>query len=210
MAVIFEFWQLSGLLNQLMDKARITEELRRARLSGFSVRFFDGVDWGSLFENSTQLRLFFSYGRTWRNSQQGQLVSFVAAAGRTLEVVLPNPDNAAVVAELSRRYEMTPDVLQANIRESIAFFEGLGRSGRARVVVYLFAKTPVYTFYRFDSRVVVALYRHRSGRGPIVTFTAERGGECYEWIESEWNAIMHEDPARDLVVAFDSQARQTN
>ncbi|MGH8316127.1 MAG: hypothetical protein ACRETU_13365 [Steroidobacterales bacterium] len=118
--------------------------------------------------------------------------------------MLPNPDNAAVVAELSRRYEMTAEVLSANIRESVAFFGELGRGGQAHVVVYLYAKTPVYTFYRFNSRVVVALYRHRSGRGPIVTFTAEHGGECYEWIVSEWQAIMTEDPTRNLVVAFDS------
>lgn len=191
MAVIFQFWQYRALLDDLFKRVRSAECWSRAGLGGFSASIYDDVPWDGLFKSNDRLRLMVAYARTWRNSHQSKLEAFVERPRTTLQVVLPDPDVEDTMTELGRRFNMTPNSVADSIREARAFFEALGGKAHenSTVAVYLLPRAPLFTFYLFSSRGVFATYRHRRGRGPIVTLLAERGGELYAWLEEEWQGI---------------------
>lgn len=193
MALIFEFWQLRTLLEDLYDHARITTQLRQAKLAGFSVAFHDGVPWEQLFADSSSLRMMVAYAATWRNSQQTRLEAFLAKPGSVLEVVLPNPGVEQVVAELATRFGASPSDLAARIQEAVAFFQDLQSRANGVVRVFLYGRAPHYTFYLFDRRAVFTTYRHRPGRGPILTLLADRGGEMYTWLRDECESLVGDE-----------------
>ena len=191
MALLFQFWQYRALLDDLFKRVRSADYWLRAGLSGFSASIHDDVPWDELFRNNDRLSLMVAYARTWRNSHQSRLEAFVGRPRTTLNVVLPDPDVEDTMTELGRRFHTTPDDVGKSIREARAFFEALGDRAHenSTVAIYLLPRAPLFTFYLFNSRVVFATYRHRPGRGPIVTLLADRGGELYAWLEEEWQGI---------------------
>lgn len=192
MAVIFEFWQLRSLLDDLFTAARVSEQLQRAQLSGFSVAFHDNVPWEELFNESNRLNLMVAYAATWRNTHQARLRSFLEHQDARLDVVLPDPNVQLTLDELAQRFGIAPDEVRTRIEEAFEFFKELDQAATGTVRVYYCTRTPHFTFYRFNNRVVFATYRHRPGRGPILTFVANRGGEFYDWIRDEWYGITRE------------------
>ena len=192
MALIFEFWQLRSLLDDLFAAAQVSEQLQRAQLSGFSVSFYDGVPWDELFNESNRLDLMVSYARSWRNTQLMRLQRFLEREDAILEVVLPDPEVELTVNELATRFGTDGEQVRRDIREAFDFFVTLAEGARGVVKIYYLARSPTFTFYRFNNRVVFATYRHQPGRGPILTLVAKRGGEFYDWVRTEWYGITKE------------------
>lgn len=208
MAVIFEFWQLRGLLEDLFAHAGVSEQLKRARITGFSTAFHaqEQIPWPKLFAESNRLDILFAYGRTWRNSYHQELAQFVSRPDAELEVVLPDEGCEAVIDEMALRFEITNAELKDRIREAENFFRRLGAEAQGTVRVYRFAKALMFTFYRFNNRVVFATYRHRADRGPIVTMLGDRGGELYEWLREEWYGIVKQGQERGTTtLVYDSR-----
>jgi hypothetical protein len=205
MALIFEFWQLRGLLDDLFRHARIAEQIQRAQLSGFSVSFYDNVPWDELFKESNHLNIFVAYASTWRNTHHTHLQEFVSKRDTSLEVVLPDPEMSEVVSELALRFGISGDEVKKRIREAFEYFRGLGDHTQGIVRIYYLARAPQFTFYRFNNRAVFASYRHRPGRGTILTLVANRGGEFYEWVRDEWYGITRDGLSAGITrVAYDS------
>ena len=207
MALIFEFWQLRGLLDDLFRYARIAEQIQRAQLSGFSVSFYDNVPWDELFKESNRLNIFVAYASTWRNTHDTHLQEFVSKRDTSLEVVLPDPEIPEIISELALRFGISGDDVTKRIREAFEYFRGLGNHAQRVVRVYYLQRAPQFTFYRFNNRAVFASYRHRPGRGTILTLVANRGGEFYEWIRDEWYGITRDGLNAGITrVAYDSTA----
>lgn len=192
MAVIFQFWQLRGLIDDLFRQARVAEQIQRAQLSGFSVSFYDNVPWDEMFNESNRLDLMVAYAATWRNTHQARLERFVSRNDSGLEVVLPDPEVTPTLEELARRFNMSPEEVRQRIIDATEFFKRLGTNARGVVRIYYHVRAPQFTFYRFNNRAVFATYRHRPGRGPILTLVSKRGGEFYEWIRDEWYGITRD------------------
>ncbi len=115
MTLIFEFWQLRGLIKDLFRHAQVAEQLQRSQLSGFSVSFHDNVPWNDLFSESNRLNLFVAYATTWRNAHLAKLQHLVATEGAQLEVVLPDPDLPEILTELGKRFSARPDEIKSRI-----------------------------------------------------------------------------------------------
>lgn len=191
-ALIFEFWQLKIFLEELFEEAKITDQVRRARILGFSTTFHDGVAWEELFERSSQLDILFVYGSTWRNTHQHRLEKLLARPRSRLGVVLPDRENTVVLAEMAERFGRTPEDLRARIQEAEEFFRGLAERLPGEVTIYALGRSPTFTFYRFNTKAVFTTYRHSPGKGGIITMVVDREGEFYEWIRAEWHGITRE------------------
>ena len=202
MTLIFRFWQLRGLLDDLFRHVGVAEQIQRARLSGCSVSFYEIVPGEELFTESNRLDLMVSYAATWRNTHESQLERFLARADAQLNVVLPDPDVKTTLNELGTRFGLESGEVERRIRESATFFQHLGVGARGTVRIYYFARAPHFTFYRFNNRVVFASYRHRQARGPVLTLIGGRGGEFYDWIRDEWYGITREGLASGITREF--------
>ena len=197
-ALIFEFWQLRTLLEDLFDKIPSADEWRRSGIRRFSATFNDSVPWAELFYKSDRLNLVVAYAMTWRNTNQEQLERFVRRQGTVLEVVLPDPERQESMEEFGRRFDLPPEEVADRIREAVQFFQELAENAHNESIVrlYLWPRTLQFSFYRFNTRAVFASYRHPHGRGGVITLLAERDGELYSWISKEWDG-MTADPGAE-------------
>jgi hypothetical protein len=207
MTLIFEFWQLRGLVEDLFRHAGVAEQISRAQIGGFSVSLSDNVPWEELFLESNRLDLMVAYGATWRNTHHRRLERFIARAEAELQVVLPDPDSDVTMNELARRFEMPVQELRGRINEAAQFFRQLANGAPGWVRIHFLPRAPHFTFYKFSNRAVFASYRHSPGRGAILTLVAKGGGELYEWIRGEWYGIVGSKPGAGLTrLVFDSRA----
>jgi hypothetical protein len=190
MALIFEFWQLRALLDDLFAQIRAAEQIKEAGLTGFTVSFHDRIPWEDLFNESNRLDVVVAYARTWRNTHERKLRDFLDDPDAILEVVLPDPGFDLAVGEMAHRFELEKDELVRRIQQAKEWFEQLGNRGRGEVRVYYLRRALVYSMYRFNNKCIVASYRHRPERGEIVTVMGERGGSLYKWTRDEWYGMV--------------------
>jgi hypothetical protein len=192
MALIFQFWQIKGLLEDLLSVTRWSEQIEASGISGFSTNFHDSVQWDQLFDHkrSNRLNIMFAYASTWRNAHQQHLEEFLSDGQAKVEVVLPDPEVTVVMEEMAFRFGMNVDELKSRVLDALSFFKNLGDSKPGSVRVYYIPKSLTFSFYRFNNHAVLASYRHRPNRGSIMTLTAERGGDLYGWIREEWYGIV--------------------
>lgn len=202
MALIFEFWQLRGLLEDLFRQTGVAEQIHRSQITGFSVSFHDNVPWEELFRESNRLDLMVSWASTWRNTHHIRLQNFLARDDAELDVVLPDPEVRSTLEELGTRFGMDPEEVKRKITGATEFFQQLGAGAHGIVRIYYLARAPHFTFYRFNNRAVFASYRHRPGRGTVLTLVANRGGEFYEWIRDEWYGITRDGLASGMIRQF--------
>src|SRR5947209_11807567 len=93
-----------------------------------------------------------------------------------LRVVLPDPDDAGVTKTLSVRFDMNPDTVKQEIEEARRFFERKKKRAKGTVEVYFTGLIPLFTFYRFNNKLVLALYNHRAGQQPVPSFVCDKEG----------------------------------
>lgn len=220
-ALIWELSSKRAFVDELMSKGRssvqdlisqtiLTQELKGAGLSAFTTDFSYGIDWLGLFRNARRLDLFFSYARSWMNNNAAQLQDLARRDGSRIRVILPDPDDAQIMAELARRFERPVEEIQGNINATkgdllrifVEPFEGANAPRRPDFSLFYTRTAPQFTFYRFDNRCILVLYKHRLGRGGVPIFTAEQGGTIYEFIVQEIDAfISDEELARRIYPA---------
>jgi hypothetical protein len=124
---------------------------RVASFTGFVQRFDD------LIAGSSQMVLYFIHSRRWRENHDAAIKAFMGRADTTLEVFLPDLESHELMYSLARHFEDGPQ-LPALVVDGYRYFARLARDYQKPVRVWLFGRYPTYSFYRFDTRAVIALY----------------------------------------------------
>lgn len=185
-------WQLfvrKAFLEELLHIFRVADEVTSAGIIGFIERFYE-LEWASYFSGANTLDIFFAFGRTWRGANKQNLQEFVRKGGQ-IRIVLPDPNDNLTMAELARRFNFTQDELIKRVRDALGDFQSLqSERDDAKIAIWLLTKAPLFTFYRFDSTVILTLYNHRPGRVPIPIFIAKRGGKLFDFVMSEFDAMI--------------------
>lgn len=159
-------------------------------------QYLEEVEWDELFRDVSKLDIAVAYARTWRTTHRGRLER-ATAAGARVRLFLPDPDDQATVSTLADRFNMDSARLQREIREAIGDFRSLAVGNGGSLEVYLRAGDVVFSCYRFDSHAVITLYSHgRKRRTQVPTFVV-RGGELYDFVYSELEALR--DQGRPVV-----------
>jgi hypothetical protein len=190
LALLWELAVKRIFLDEILEKARISQELKFSGIVQITDSFHRDVDWTSYILNSEKIDIFFSYGQTWRNTHAQELRRFCEKEGTRLQVVLPDPDDQQTLHELARRYSYTEDRLKDLVVEAKDFFETL--SSDQKVAIWYLPKAPVFSFYRFDRIGVVAFYTHRNERVAVPTIVCEDGGSLYDYIRKEFREMIRE------------------
>ncbi len=210
-ALIFQFWQMRGLLEELLSATRWAEQIEASGISGFSTNFHDSVQWDKFFDRkrSNRLNIMFAYASTWRNAHQQHLEEFLSDGQTKVEVVLPDPEVTVIMEEMAFRFSMSVNELKNKIHDAFLFFKNLGDNTPGEVRIYYIPRALTFSFYRFNNHVVLASYRHRPTRGSIMTLTAERGGDLYGWIREEWYGIVGNNEVAGIAREAYSSQNQT-
>src|SRR5881409_3726395 len=125
--------------------------LRVAPFAGFVQRFDD------LIASATTMSLYFIHSRRWRENHDAAIKAFVARAGTTMEVFLPDLENHELMFSLGKHFDDGPQI-PSMIVDAYRYFARLARDFSRPTQIWLYDRYPTYSFYTFDERAVIALY----------------------------------------------------
>jgi len=198
-ANLWDLFSKRAFLTELLATTQLAEDITEAGITTITSDFYRGIDWPSLFASTDSLDLFFTYGGTWRGSNRVDLQRLANRKGARVRVMLPDPDNPQVIAELAHRFRQTAEDVKRRIEGAKQDLEQIFNQCQAEFSLWYLPLAPVYSVYRFGNLAVVAFYNH--GRGKMLdipTFVAKQGGTLYQFVTGEFS---------DLVAAG-GQARQ--
>ncbi|MEG3636087.1 hypothetical protein [Micromonospora palythoicola] len=195
-SLLSTLWELVGkraFAREVLEDTRISTEIEASGLRRISTQFFDDAAWEQCFRGVQKLDIFAAYAQTWRNMNLARLHKVASRSNGRIRVYLADPDDEFTMTTLSHRFDMEPDELRRRIWATKEGFEDLRVAGGASIDVFFWPGDRVYTFYRFDNRAIISMYKHNKGRSPILpTIMCESGGSLYQFVYDELRAIRDE------------------
>jgi hypothetical protein len=192
-SLIWDLFMRRDFLQEILEKARISRDISIWGIEKITDSFHEDIDWKSLIQNSNKIDIFFAYGRTWRGTHEFDLKQAAENKDVRFRVVLPDPDNQQILNELAHRFNLAPDEVKKRIEEASTFFKTLSRKQNgdgAAIEIWYLSESPVFSFYRFDSTGILALYRNKKERGSVPTIVCKKGGSLYEFIRQEFDVMI--------------------
>lgn len=136
---------------------------------------YHDIEWDVLFRNVKNIDILYIYGTTWNRVNREHIKNAIDRHAQ-IRVVVADPNDKLILSELARHLERSEEQIQANIEETIMYFQKLQKAG-AKISIWHLRAVPVYSFFRFDDTAVFSLYSQRRGEsfnGPA--FLLEQGG----------------------------------
>ncbi len=152
--------------------------------------FIKGVDWSGLISQTGSLDIMFAYGKTWRETCHDNLSALARKKGSKIRMILPDYCDEHTIKELADRFDYLPENLVYLIQEAENHFMKLKRENGADIEIHLISRPPLFTFYRFDDILIVALYSHSRNYSDVPAFISKKGGVLYSYIQNEISEIM--------------------
>ncbi len=145
----------------------------------------------SYLSSVKELDVFFTYSYTWRSSNRTELKNIASTHNAKIRVILPDNTKDEVLEELSRRFEKDANIIKTKIEEAENDFKSIfSVEGGAKIEIWKIPVVPLFTFYRFDNRIILALYSHHREKVPVPSFVIEKNGLLYEFICNEIKAMI--------------------
>ncbi len=191
-ALIWELIAKRSFFEEIMEKIELADQIRDSGLVKITTGSYREIDWPDLFRNVKELDMCFAYARTWRHINTLYLQDVALRSDAVLRIIIPDPENAEVMRELSQRFETTPEELVTRVNEAINELNSIFHNCKAKYSLWYLTTTPIFSFYRFDDTIILALYKHGKNREQIPVFQFTRGGDLYKFVESELNTILDE------------------
>ena len=188
-------WELAVrriFLSEVLSKVGIASQLRKANILKV-VYDSTQIEWADLFSTAREVDLFFMYGKSWRGQHEITLRELVKRSGSVLRVVLPDPSNAQLMHQLAISMDRDPGAVEDRINEAIADFESLRISAEengSTVTLHLTNEYPIFSYYRFDHVVIMALYTMSHEKRQVPHLVLARGGSLFEFADSEFNVLL--------------------
>ena len=117
-AAVWELTTRRAFVGELLAISGLAQELEHTGLIGISERWQGQVDWHRMFQLSEELDIFFTYGRTWRNTYRTELLEFSKRPDMHMNIVLPDPDDIALMTAIGNHMNMAIDDLSSRIKDS--------------------------------------------------------------------------------------------
>lgn len=188
LGVLWEFLGKRMLVDEVLEKVRISTDIQRAGVLQIVDNFHD-LEWKGWFEHATNLTVFVAYGHTWFRSHAQELQSLVARSGCRIHVLLPDPAQPELLSALARRFAMTPEDLRKRIEEAVRNYHALEPVKDSTVEVTLVKSPPLFTFYMFENVAIFVPHSHRS-QAPVPAFVVREGGSLYNYLCEELDALV--------------------
>lgn len=187
--------KLSTTSDNILAKLTISSSIDDAGLLDIKMQSRD-ITWGEYFEKVNEVDLFFTYARTWRHTNSNLLDQLVRRKGCRLRVVLPNPENNVILQELSNRFTKSPEEFRNLINEATKDYLKLREVGEkygAKVELWHASVTPMFTIYRFDKTMILALGSYKGTKGDVPHIICKPKGALYKYAIEEFETLIGED-----------------
>jgi hypothetical protein len=189
-----EIKKINDQTTRVCEKIALSEMIRTTGLFDIKSQSRE-VDWDSLFRNVKEIDLFFTYARTWRNTVENLLYSFLKIKGARLRVILPDPYNNVVLKELSNRFAKSEGEFRDLIIDATNHYYDMSCYAKvnngATLELWHTSVTPMFSLYRFDKTVIISLGSYKSYKGDVPHFLADRRGALYKFAQDELDTLFN-------------------
>jgi hypothetical protein len=93
------------------------------------------------------------------------------------------------VGELARRFGLAPAKTKDLIEESVHDYDGIFANAACAYQRVLVSTAPVYSYYRFGNRILVAFYKNRMDRGEVPALLLGPGA-LYDYFRADINGMV--------------------
>jgi hypothetical protein len=196
LASLWELVAKRAFLREILGVVNLSDQILRAGIVQVTDDFYRDIAWRDLIATSHNIDFFFAYGQTWRRNLNTDLMKLAQRQNVRVNVILPDPDHAEIVSELSSRFLYSDSDLVRYINDAAIYFSNLAESAGSRgsqIRVWYLPMAPVFTLYRFDELMVVSLYRHRPFQASVPTIVVKQGGSLYHFFDAEISAMISGD-----------------
>ncbi len=159
--------------------------LRVGPFAGYYQRFED------LIAESTRMVLYFIHSRRWRENHDAAIKAFLGREGTTMEIFLPDLENHELMFSLSRRFEDGP-LTPTLVVDAYKYCARLARDYGKPAEVWLFGRSPAYSFYQFDQRAVIALYSNTAAKKDVPAFEVRTESLLGQFLAAEIDGLRRE------------------
>jgi hypothetical protein len=186
------WWEIVGkrkYTDELFAKIGMARHLVSAGVGTITMSFNDDqIDWTNLFGQSSTLDIWVAYANTWRNKNIDKIRALLARNDSKIRIILPDPDDENLMAQLAARFSKDADGLRDNILETVNEFRALAVEP-AKLEIHFAPKSPLFTFYVFNNFAVLAFYNHRDGKLSVPTFVCNHEGTLYQYLSNEFAGL---------------------
>lgn len=194
--LLWDLFVKRAFVDEILEKAKLSRDIEASGLLQITDSFHHDIDWDHLIKTSSKIDIFFAYGNTWRNAHIDALRQAVNKPGNKIRVILPDPTNEQVVLNLSLRFNYSVTQITERINDAKTFFENMKKTTGVELGIWYYSGTPVFTFYRLDNILVLALYIHRKEKTGVPTFVCKQDGNLGAFIQKELDSLL--DPSNNL------------
>lgn len=189
LTVLWDLYGRRAFAMEVLAKAKLSADVVESGITRVTDQYLDDVEWGELFHGANHVDIVVAYANTWRNIHLQRLEQVASTPGSLIRVFLPDPNDAATVANLAQRTAEPAEKVAGRINEAITAYTSLRERAAGTVEVYVRSGDPLFSAYRFDGRAVVTMYSHRrEGRTPVPAFVLA-GGKLFGFVRGEIDAI---------------------
>jgi hypothetical protein len=93
---------------------------------------------------------------------------------------------------------MEVETVKQEISDAIKFFERRKERAKGSIEIYVTKVMPLFTFYRFNSKAVFALYNHRAGQQAVPSFVCDEDGFLFKFLSDEFEGILADPRTRSI------------
>lgn len=193
-SAVLALWELGArraFANEILAKVRLSQDLEASGIRMVTGSFQDSaIPWQDLFARSRALDVLMAYGHSWISNHGESVKSLLNSSGAKLRVVLPDPSNDSVMAELAHRWDLPAEKIKGEIKEAAHFFQQSAKASRGVLELRYTPHAPVFTFYRFERGAVVAFYNNTPGKRPVPTLVCRSEGPVFDFLSDEMKSML--------------------
>jgi hypothetical protein len=150
-----------------------------------SCKFFKDFadDFDRLFKSSNELTTFFIHSRSWRENHHDKIKEFLSIKGNKYTAFLPDFLDKQLMQTIQANFE-DGAYIPTMIKESYNYFLLLQKEFKnCKIKVY--KHYPSYSFYKFGSTAIVAMYSTTPTKKNVPTFLLKQGGGFWNFLSTD-------------------------
>lgn len=185
LSVAIDLFAKRSFLEEVRSIAEIARTAYQTGLVLITRDFGKEINWENELEKTDQLDILVTYARTWRNNHREALTQ-LARRDASIRVVLPNPNNQALLEQLATRFSLQPIVLKQLIVDAEKDFNSIF-SKSDNYSIWFTDTALVFSMYRFRKTRILATFAHGPKGSGVPTLVIGENGSIASFIDQQFD-----------------------
>ena len=188
LAVLWDLVARRAFLDELLEQIDAVESLAVGGVTGMTMNFHETIPWQKLIDEAKTVDVMMAWGAGWRAICIPHLGEMMRRSRTRIRVVLPDPEDDALMEALANRFDSTADQVRTNITQAADDFLALRPDKHPdRVAVMFTSERLLFACYLIDRTAVISFYTHAPHDRPVAAFSCIAEGDLFEFVRGEFD-----------------------